>query len=121
MDDGTIEPRSAGEGMGSEFIVRLPILSKPTAALDSGADGAQESPVHRRILIVDDNRDSAESLAMLFEITGNKTYVAYDALKRLKQSKRIVRELCCWTSDCRGSMDTRFAAVCANKTGAKTS
>ncbi len=84
MHDGTIEPRSAGEGMGSEFIVRLPILSKPTAALDSGADGAQESPVHRRILIVDDNRDSAESLAMLFEITGNKTYVAYDGVEALE-------------------------------------
>ena len=39
MHDGSIEPRSAGEGMGSEFIVRLPIVSKPTLATEPGADG----------------------------------------------------------------------------------
>ena len=84
MHDGTVEPRSAGEGMGSEFIVRLPILSKPTATGDTGADGAREALANRRILIVDDNRDSAESLAMLFDITGNKTYQAYDGVEALE-------------------------------------
>jgi CheY-like chemotaxis protein/two-component sensor histidine kinase len=83
MHGGSIEPRSDGEGMGSEFIVRLPIVSEPRGAAASGSDGAQESPVQRRILIVDDNRDSAESLAMLLEITGNRTYLAHDGIEAL--------------------------------------
>lgn len=84
MHGGTIEPRSEGEGMGSEFIVRLPVLSKPTNVRESGANGSAESVAQHRILIVDDNRDSAESLAMLLELSGNKTYLAYDGVEGLK-------------------------------------
>jgi PAS domain S-box-containing protein len=84
MHDGTIEPRSAGEGLGSEFIVRLPVLSKPTSAVETGRDSLAGAAAHRRILIVDDNCDSAESLSMLLEITGNKTYLAHDGLQALE-------------------------------------
>lgn len=107
MHGGSIEPRSDGEGMGSEFVVRLPVLSAPVAvALDAsrpasvppsdatlaGSDGdgahfdttfARESPAQRRVLIVDDNRDSADSLAMLLEITNNKVYLAHDGVEAL--------------------------------------
>jgi PAS domain S-box-containing protein len=89
MHGGSIEPRSDGEGMGSEFVVRLPVLSAPVAgALDSDtaqsvATFARESPVQRRVLIVDDNRDSADSLAMLLEITNNKVYLAHDGVEAL--------------------------------------
>ncbi|HXQ69354.1 MAG TPA: PAS domain S-box protein [Pyrinomonadaceae bacterium] len=82
MHGGSIEPRSAGEGMGSEFVVRLPVLSEPTIAAGSESDVARE-PVQRRILIVDDNRDSADSLAMLLEITNNQTYLAHDGMEAL--------------------------------------
>ena len=81
MHGGSIEARSAGEGQGSEFVVRLPMLSKP--AVLSQPETAVESSAGRRILIVDDNRDSADSLAMLLEITGNKTYVAHDGVEAL--------------------------------------
>ena len=81
MHGGTIEPRSGGEGMGSEFIVRLPIQTKPTAEGETGADASAAAQMHRRILIVDDNRDSADSLAMLLELTGNKTYIAHDGVE----------------------------------------
>lgn len=84
MHGGSIEPRSAGEGMGSEFIVRLPILTKPVAALEPGADGAHKAQPQRRVLIVDDNRDSADSLQMLLEYSGNKTYLAYDGAEALE-------------------------------------
>jgi PAS domain S-box-containing protein len=89
MHGGSFEPRSDGEGMGSEFVVRLPVLSAPVAgALDSDtaqsvATFARESPVQRRVLIVDDNRDSADSLAMLLEITNNKVYLAHDGVEAL--------------------------------------
>lgn len=84
MHGGRIEPRSAGEGMGSEFIVRLPILSKPATTTESGTDAAAGPAAQHRILIVDDNRDSADSLAMLLEITGNKTYLAHDGVEAIE-------------------------------------
>lgn len=83
MHGGTIEPRSAGEGMGSEFVVRLPILSVPASAAGDGA-GVRREAAPRRILIVDDNRDSAESLAMLLGITNNQTYLAHDGEEALE-------------------------------------
>jgi CheY-like chemotaxis protein/anti-sigma regulatory factor (Ser/Thr protein kinase) len=83
MHGGSIEARSDGEGHGSEFIVRLPVISMPlVAAPRTGA--ASESSTQRRVLIVDDNRDSADSLAMLLEITGNKIFLAYDGVEALE-------------------------------------
>ena len=76
MHGGTIEAKSGGEGQGSEFVVTLPVLHKPADAVSSVA--TVQSPPKRRILIVDDNKDSADSLAMLLEITGNQTYMAHD-------------------------------------------
>lgn len=84
MHGGSIEARSAGEGQGSEFFVRLPILQKPPAVLSSASDAPVESSSQRRILIVDDNKDSADSLALLLEITGNKTYMAHDGVEAVE-------------------------------------
>ena len=91
MHGGTIEPRSSGEGMGSEFVVRLPVLSAPTVSARSESERARSdgnvqpaSPAQRRVLIVDDNRDSADSLAMLLEITNNKTYMAHDGVEAIE-------------------------------------
>ncbi len=78
MHGGSIEAKSRGEGQGSEFVVRLPIVQKPAQALKAAEDVPAESSPQRRILIVDDNRDSADSLALLLEITGNETYMAHD-------------------------------------------
>ena len=82
MHGGTVEARSPGPGMGSEFVVRLP-LADPALA---GANGKAPRHVHldrhvpRRILIVDDNRDSADSLAILLRRAGNEVTTAYDGL-----------------------------------------
>ena len=84
MHSGSIEARSSGEGEGSEFVVRLPVLSKPTVLVHEAGDSALASTPERRILIVDDNRDSADSLAMLLEITGNKTYMAHDGVEAVE-------------------------------------
>ena len=83
MHGGSIDAHSDGEGHGSEFVVRLPVISKPAVpAVHTGA--ASESPTERRVLIVDDNRDSADSLAMLMQITGNKAFLAYDGAEALE-------------------------------------
>ena len=94
MHGGSIEPRSAGEGLGSEFVVRLPVLVRSGHA---GSDGSQsngesqpgeESQLPRRVLIVDDNRDSADSLSMLLELTGNQTYVAHDGVEAVEAAEK---------------------------------
>jgi PAS domain S-box-containing protein len=92
MHRGSIEARSEGEGRGSEFIVRLPVICKPivsTAVADNGSTGATE----RRVLIVDDNLDSADSLAMLLEISGNKTFLAHDGIEALDAVEKFRPEV----------------------------
>jgi CheY-like chemotaxis protein len=84
MHGGSIEAKSSGEGQGSEFVVRLPVVEKPAEVLSSAIDERAEASSHRRILIVDDNKDSADSLAMLLEITGNKTYMAHDGVEAVE-------------------------------------
>jgi len=83
MHDGTVEVRSAGLGTGSEFVVRLPI----TADLPEPApEPAVEEKAHSvtRILVVDDNRDAADSLATLLQLMGNETHTAYDGDQALE-------------------------------------
>jgi PAS domain S-box-containing protein len=88
MHGGSVEARSAGEGQGSQFVVRLPILSKAMEQATTGQSVAAETAPARRILIVDDNRDSADSLAMLLEITGNRTFMAHDGVEALEAVER---------------------------------
>ncbi len=82
MHGGRVEARSAGLGKGSTFSVRLPV------ALESYAEHRQSvrpaAPVpHRRVLIVDDNVDAAESLSMLLGTLGHDTQLAHDGEQAL--------------------------------------
>ena len=81
---GTIEARSAGLGHGSEFVVRLPIAGDEPKAQErqsSDTGNTVAAPCPYRILVVDDNRDSADSLSMLFRLRGNEVRTAYDGLE----------------------------------------
>ncbi len=83
MHGGSVEAHSDGPGKGSEFVVRLAVA---TQAEDRGAQGATgdtpvATPAKCRILVVDDNRDSADSLAMLLRIMGNEVHTAHDGLE----------------------------------------
>jgi len=90
MHDGTVEVHSEGIGRGSEFVVRLPALpEEPQArraarALPKRADDATDQKRSLRILVVDDNRDSAHSMAMLLKIKGHLTHTAYDGLEAVE-------------------------------------
>ncbi|MEN0036848.1 MAG: ATP-binding protein [Cellvibrio sp.] len=77
LHDGSIEARSEGLGKGSELVVRLPITADQAPPLEAVKRAGQQSISHR-ILIVDDNLDGAESLAEVFRLSGNETFVAHD-------------------------------------------
>jgi CheY-like chemotaxis protein len=86
MHGGSVEARSGGRGAGSEFVVRLPVAL--SLAGPQQGDEADQSPAapkaRRRILVADDNRDSANSLALLLRIMGNDTRTAHDGLEALE-------------------------------------
>ena len=84
MHDGTVEVYSAGVGHGSEFVVRLPVLAVTPEPPPAPAAAASATATTRRILVVDDNRDSAESLADLLELTGNVTRTAHDGVEAVE-------------------------------------
>src|SRR5262249_30782902 len=80
LQGGTVEARSDGLGQGSEFIVRVPALSgeQSAGAAHRGDSWPEAALPARRLLIVDDNRDAADSLALLLELAGQEVRVAYD-------------------------------------------
>jgi two-component system, chemotaxis family, CheB/CheR fusion protein len=80
MHGGTVEASSDGVGRGSEFVVRLPIAVETEMAPSPPMVTASAAVTPLRILIVDDNRDSADMLAMLLKLTGHETFTAHDGL-----------------------------------------
>ena len=70
MHSGEVAVRSKGAGQGSEFIVRLPLYEKISAA-NSDRPRSNGSGKRRRVLIADDNSDALESLALLLECDGH--------------------------------------------------
>ncbi|MFT3883176.1 MAG: ATP-binding protein [Gemmatales bacterium] len=86
MHDGTVTAHSDGPGTGSEFVVTLPVLSEVPASPVSEPVSLPKTPLARRILVVDDNRDSAESLALLLSLTGNETQIAHDGLEAVEKA-----------------------------------
>jgi signal transduction histidine kinase/integral membrane sensor domain MASE1/ActR/RegA family two-component response regulator len=88
MHGGSAEAHSDGPGKGSEFVVKFPILNK-SGKDDDQAESVEASPAQqprRRVLVVDDNVDVAESLAILLRLQGHDVRVAYDAHSALEQA-----------------------------------
>jgi len=87
LHGGTIEARSAGMGRGSEFVVRLP--ARTGAAPTPSPAGLTRSITAQRVLVVDDNRDGAESLARLLRRLGHEVAAEYDGLTALERAKHF--------------------------------
>ena len=94
MHGGTVEVQSAGIGHGSEFVVRLPIMVETPKLLPPEPTAGKPTPTTaHRVLIVDDNRDAAMSLAMLLKLTGNETRTAFDGLEAVEAASTFRPDL----------------------------
>jgi CheY-like chemotaxis protein len=93
MHGGSVEARSDGAGKGSEFTVRLPLLVEqpaaetPTAAPVTPPPGTEVAP--RRVLVVDDNRDTARTMARLLMLGGHVARTAHDGPEALLAAEQF--------------------------------
>jgi len=90
MHGGTVDVASAGIGQGSEVIVWLPISVEPVTvpALAKTREPALTAK-RLRILVVDDNRDAADMLAMLLELSGHETHMAHDGVEAVEAATTL--------------------------------
>jgi PAS domain S-box-containing protein len=84
MHGGTVEAHSAGRNQGSEFVVRLPILLEEPEPEESLELGQNIVATTRRILVVDDYGESAETLAELLRLDGNEVEIAHDGYEAVE-------------------------------------
>ena len=88
MHGGSIEAHSAGVGRGSRFMVRLPVTSKYDAAAPEVQTREPQRTV-QRILVVDDNQDFANSLAMILRDLGHDVRVEHDGMAGVRTAERF--------------------------------
>ncbi|HEY2863440.1 MAG TPA: MASE1 domain-containing protein [Casimicrobiaceae bacterium] len=85
LHGGTVSAYSEGRGRGSEFVIRLPALAEAPLPREVVAAREAASATHRRrVLVVDDNRDSADTLAALLEAWGHEVRTFYDGPSALE-------------------------------------
>ncbi|RYD21638.1 MAG: PAS domain S-box protein, partial [Verrucomicrobiaceae bacterium] len=93
LHGGAINARSQGLGHGAEFIVRLPIhLSAPALEEASTVPETPAGDRPLRLLIVDDNKDAAETMAMLQQLRGHETRVAHDGPQGISVAEKFLPE-----------------------------
>jgi signal transduction histidine kinase/CheY-like chemotaxis protein len=78
LHGGKVEAYSDGPGRGSEFVIRLTNIAQPPAVPSHNGHSARAASSPRRILLVEDNRDSANSLALALRLQGHDVQTAYD-------------------------------------------
>jgi signal transduction histidine kinase/ActR/RegA family two-component response regulator len=88
LHGGTIQAYSEGEGKGSEFVVRLPLVAR-LAASDTPAESAPPVLPALRVVLVEDNDDARETLRALLELMGNEVEEAVDGLEGLDRIFRV--------------------------------
>jgi signal transduction histidine kinase len=94
MHGGSIEARSAGVEQGSEFIVRLPQAGEPPAEISVSEKQTREAPSRsRRVLLVEDNPDVADSFARLLRMLGHEVRVATNGMAGLAEARRFDPEV----------------------------
>jgi PAS domain S-box-containing protein len=89
MHGGSVTAASAGRGQGSEFVIRLPAIKVPAREGEPAepAAAAASDGQRRRILVVDDNVDAAESISMILQLGGYEVRCVYDGLSVLAAAR----------------------------------
>jgi PAS domain S-box-containing protein len=96
LHGGFLTARSEGVGRGSEFVVRLPCLAEPASPEPPAPRLEEDKPAaaaKRRILVVEDNSDSAEALSMMLQLAGNEVRTAHDGLEALDAAEAFRPEV----------------------------
>lgn len=95
MHGGTVSAHSAGEGLGSEFVVRLPLASRDaaTASTRAGETAVGELPRRKRVLVVDDNIDAADSIVIILNEAGYEVTSVHDGPAALAEAQRFRPEV----------------------------
>ena len=91
LHGGQIEVRSAGRGQGSEFVICLPrsLIIDASTRGPARPNAAADPMAPRRILVADDNRDSADTMGMLLQLSGHEVHVAHSGEEALETAKRV--------------------------------
>jgi len=93
MHGGGVEAHSAGAGQGSEFIVRLPQISAPSAAASQRKDRIVAEPQKFRIMVADDNESFAETFSCMLRLQGHDVRVAHDGGTALDLAKSFLPDV----------------------------
>ena len=88
LHGGTIAAASDGPGRGSRFTIRLPRAAARQGTAAPAGTGERTAGPRRRVLVADDNRDAADSLAALLRLAGHEVSVAYDGEAALAEYTR---------------------------------
>ena len=102
LHGGEVSAFSKGiPGEGGDFVIRLPAAPAPAA-------GKSDDPLAgKHVLVVDDNRDAAETMAMLLDALGYAASMAHDGLAGSRRSRPVRLTWYCSTSACRASAGSR--------------
>jgi PAS domain S-box-containing protein len=90
MHGGSLDAQSPGAGQGSTFTVRLPLVSM--GATDGEEPAPTNPPSGRRVLVVDDNRDSADTAVTILRLLGHQAECAYSGPEALEMARRFSPE-----------------------------
>ncbi|HEY3319832.1 MAG TPA: PAS domain S-box protein [Planctomycetota bacterium] len=104
LHDGSIRAESEGIGRGSTFIIELPLLTEHKA-MEKTTASTPVSPRSRRILLIEDNLDAAESLRLVLEFAGHQVEVAFSGQSGLEIARNVGPEIVLCDIGLPGGMD----------------
>jgi len=120
LHGGTVSVESEGPGEGCEFIVRLPVIGEAKDLAPSfPTEAAQPVKKSRRILIVEDDADSAQSLALLLRFDGNDAQVARDGPSALETARALKPDVVVLDIGLPGMSGYEVAAILRRESDAK--
>ncbi len=108
LHGGHVRAASPGPGQGSEFTVYVPLIAEPAAQERAAAGPASAKSL--RVLIVEDNRDAAESLRLLLKLSGHEVQVAHTGLAGLELAHRWFPDVVLCDIGLPGGMDGHAVA-----------